>query len=183
MYFPRDIKLENVLLFNCEQATGNSGNTALLSKLTDFGFATEAWDWKQQKPILCRTWCGTAPYYCPQILRYIEYNPYAADCYSMGSFPYKWRLSTPYPVFFLCSGVLLFAMLNDRYPFHHQSSKLQLKEQTDPGFLRTRYRPEVLQFLSMELMDLQTGLLTVDENIRMSIGDVLQHPWIKRVIK
>lgn len=74
-------------------------------------------------------------------------------------------------------------MLNDRYPFHHQSSKVQLKEQTDPGFLRTRYRAEVLQYLSMELIDLLTGLLTVDENIRLSIVDVLQHQWIKRVTK
>ena len=91
LHSPSDIKLENVLLFNEQQqqqqqqpASAASAGSSLVAKMTDFGFATESWDWKQQKPVLCRTWCGTAPYYPPQILRFIEYNPFAADCYSMG---------------------------------------------------------------------------------------------------
>lgn len=42
----RDIKLDNILLIG------------EIAKLSDYGFATEAWNWKQNAPILTETYCG-----------------------------------------------------------------------------------------------------------------------------
>ena len=140
----RDIKLDNVLLFDD------------VAKLTDFGFANESWNWDENRLNHSETFCGTTPYFCPQIIKSKPYNAYAADCWALG--------------------VMLFAMLNDRYPFHHQQSKVHYHEMTEPGFLRTRYTKS----FPADLLDLQTGLLTVDERLRMNIAQVMVHPWIKR---
>ena len=73
----RDIKIDNVLLF---------GDDNQVAKLIDFGFAQECWDWDQGRPLMSKTWCGTPPYYSPQIVECVPYNSFASDCWAMGIF-------------------------------------------------------------------------------------------------
>jgi serine kinase len=95
----RDIKVDNIML-NSEQVV----------KLTDFGFAKKCWDDDKDKPTLSKTFCGTEPYYSPQLISKQEYNPFAADMWAMG--------------------VVLFCMLNNKFPFHFGNPKM-LAEQKD----------------------------------------------------
>lgn len=158
----RDLKLENVLFFG-----------QMVVKLADFGFSRQSWDWTNNRPILCESFCGkcstlvtacpfddhclgTGPYLSPQLLRRQPYNPYAADCYAFG--------------------ILLFCLLNNAFPFHYQSPMLHLREQHRPNFLDTRY----IKPFSADLLHLLKGLLHVDENSRMNIQQVLEHGWIKQ---
>ena len=80
----RDIKLDNVLF----DASDNA-------KLSDFGFARE---WGGKSDTLAKTFCGTEPYYAPEIVARQPYNPFLYDVWSMG--------------------VMLFIMLNGKFPFH-----------------------------------------------------------------
>lgn len=140
----RDIKIDNVLLHDN------------IAKLTDFGFAKECWDNINNRPILCETYCGTEPYYSPQLVARKPYNAYAADIWAMG--------------------VMLFCMLNNKFPFHFGDPQKMLAEQTNRRYIKGRYIKE----FPRDLKDLQEKMFQVDENSRPLIGDILQHPWILR---
>ena len=107
----RDVKPEN-LLYTRKDHTG-------ILKLTDFGFAKESYDCHTDTIIMSETFCGTEPYYSPQIVARKPYNAFAADVWAMG--------------------VTLFCMLNNKFPFHFGDSKKMLIEQTDRDFIKTRY--------------------------------------------
>ncbi|CAG2179547.1 unnamed protein product, partial [Oppiella nova] len=105
----RDIKLDNILI--------NSENEA---KLSDFGFARKAWDEKKKEVILSDTFCGTEPYYSPQLVRRVRYDAYKADVWAMS--------------------IALFAMLNDRFVYHFgKGGKKMLTEMNDSEYLDKRY--------------------------------------------
>ncbi|KAI2800488.1 hypothetical protein RDWZM_009154 [Blomia tropicalis] len=140
----RDIKIDNVLLHN---------NRA---KLTDFGFARNAYDLDRHAAILSGTFCGTQPYYSPQLVQRRRYNPFAADCWAMG--------------------VMLFAMLNNKFPFHFDNDKTMLAEQLNPDHLATRY----VKKFPADLRDLQEKFFIVEEKNRITMAQVLEHPWILR---
>lgn len=124
--------------------------------MTDFGFARHCWDEKHQRVEFSSTLCGTGPYYSPQILRQQMYNPFASDCWAMG--------------------VMLFAMLNNKYPFHWEDEKVQLEEQLRPNFIVTR----LVKRFPPDLIDLMKQFLIVDESKRITMAKVLEHPWILR---
>ena len=140
----RDIKIDNVLLHN---------NVA---KVTDFGFAKESWDNDRNQPLLSETFCGTEPYYSPQIVARRAYDPFAADVWALG--------------------VMLFCMLNNKFPYHFGDSKAMLKEMYDPKFIGTRY----IKKFPADLRQLQEALFTVNEKDRISMADVMNHGWIVR---
>ncbi|CAG2113980.1 unnamed protein product [Medioppia subpectinata] len=141
----RDIKLENILL--------NDQNEA---KLSDFGFAVKAYDEETETIELSKTFCGSKPYQCPQIIKRVKYDPYKADAWAMG--------------------VLIFGMLNDRLPFHTNDKNQFFNEQKDPKYLGTRYKKEFCEHIKQ----LIAGLLTVDESKRFEINDILKSDWIKK---
>ena len=147
----RDIKVDNIML------TDKSGT--LVAKLTDFGFARESWDKDSNKAILSKTFCGTEPYYSPQIVAKKEYNPFSADMWAMG--------------------VVLFAMLNNKFPFHFGDAKKMLKEQTDKEYIEGRFTKE----FAADLKDLHHKLWKVSEKERLNINEMLKHEWIKRMGK
>ncbi|CAP23721.2 Protein CBR-TWK-5 [Caenorhabditis briggsae] len=63
----RDIKLENIILFdNCV-------------KLSDFGFVRQV-----DNQTLSLTFCGSKSYSAPELLRGIGYNPFLSDVWSLG---------------------------------------------------------------------------------------------------
>lgn len=138
----RDIKIDNVLLHNN------------IAKLTDFGFAKESWD--GTKPILSETFCGTEPYYSPQLVLRKPYNAYTADVWAMG--------------------VMMFCMLNNKFPFHFGDSRKMYQEQTDPNFIKSRY---IKKFPS-DLRNLQESFFILEEAKRPTISQTLEHPWILR---
>ncbi|XP_054153445.1 testis-specific serine/threonine-protein kinase 2-like [Oppia nitens] len=144
----RDIKLDNILL------TSKSGE--LIAKLTDFGFSKKCWNEDQEKVELSKTFCGTEPYYSPQIVSKKEYNAFAADVWALG--------------------VVLFCMLNNKFPFHFNDSKRQIKEQTDRSFIDSRF----IKDFGKDLKDLHYKCWTENEKNRITIQDLLKHPWIVR---
>ncbi|KAF1765384.1 hypothetical protein GCK72_005336 [Caenorhabditis remanei] len=63
----RDIKLENIILFdNCV-------------KLSDFGFVRQV-----EQNTMSLTFCGSKSYSAPELLRGIGYNPFLSDVWSLG---------------------------------------------------------------------------------------------------
>ena len=125
------------------------------TKLTDFGFAKEAWDDTKGEVILSETFCGTEPYYSPEILRRVKYDPFKADVWAMG--------------------VVLFAMLNNKFPFHFGKAKEQLKEINDPNHLAKRY----VKKFSKHYKDLQKQLFESEESKRMVMKQISKHKWIR----
>ena len=143
----RDIKLDNILL--------NEENVA---KLTDFGFAKESYNEETKEVILSETFCGTEPYYSPQIVQKKKYDPFMADCWAMG--------------------VVLFAMINNKFPFHFGKKigpKGMIKEMLDPNHLINRY----VKVFSKHVRNLIERLLDPEEKTRIPMEQVLRHKWIK----
>ena len=66
--------------------------------------------------------------------------------------------------------------LNNKFPFHYGDSKAMLKEMYDPNFMGTRY----VKKFPEDLRELQEALFEVDEAERMTVPDILKHPWILR---
>lgn len=88
-------------------------------KLTDFGFANLAKDDQDISCALSETYCGTVPYYSPLLATKTPYNPFKADVWALG--------------------VVLYAMLNNRFPFHFQDIKQLHREQMDyPNYIKSR---------------------------------------------
>jgi serine/threonine protein kinase len=141
----RDIKIDNILL-----------NDTYSAKLTDFGFAKETFGENTKSAILSETFCGTQPYYSPQLVAKKPYDPFKADVWALG--------------------VVLFAMLNNKFPFHYLDSKIMLKEQNDPKFIKSRYTKD----FPKDLRNLQEIMFDANESTRISLAQVLVHPWVQR---
>ena len=73
-------------------------------------------------------------------------------------------------------GVMLFCMLNNKYPFHFDNTNQLYREQTIPNFIKTRY----VKKFSDDLCDLQEKFFVIDEAARITMTQVLEHPWILR---
>nr|XP_027200869.1 testis-specific serine/threonine-protein kinase 2-like [Dermatophagoides pteronyssinus] len=142
----RDIKLDNILLdknFNC--------------KLTDFGFVNLIMDETDINDVVSQTFCGTLPYYSPQLASKKPYNPFKADVWAMG--------------------IVLYAMLHNRFPYHFKDVKKMVKEQLDyPGFIRSRFSSE----LSRPAQDLFLLIFHPNDSIRISMTEVLAQEWVSK---
>lgn len=123
----RDLKLENVLM-------DHKGHIAL----TDFGLSKQDID----KSGGATTFCGTAEYIAPELLKGIKYGV-AADWWSFG--------------------ILLFEMMNGRTPFYDKNRKLMFYRIINTG-------PNFPSSFSDEAQDVIRGLLTVDETQRLGAG-------------
>lgn len=141
----RDIKVENVLL-----------DSNMNAKLSDFGFAREVDSYDQ----LSSTYCGTDPYFAPELIEKKPYNPFLADDWAMG--------------------VMLFAMINGKFPFHfrelRKNPKIMLTEQKNSTY---KYRVEVEGKVSSNVKDLIKHLLDPNRETRYTAEQMMAHPWIK----
>lgn len=54
------------------------------AKLSDFGFARSVLDQTTQRRALSRTYCGSAAYVAPEVLKGSPYNPMLSDAWSLG---------------------------------------------------------------------------------------------------
>ena len=144
----RDIKVENVLM-----------DENMNAKLSDFGFAREV-GMMDNPDGLSDTWCGTEPYFSPELVEHRKYNPFAVDIWAMG--------------------VMLFAMLNGKFPFHFREIKknknIMLNEQRTRNY---KNRPEVEAALTRECKDVIAKMLTYDPRDRPGIELLQQHPWMQ----
>lgn len=69
----RDIKCENVLIHSRDSV-----------KLTDFGFARHMHFDQKGGLVLSDTYCGSAAYAAPEVLKGVAYDPRAYDMWSLG---------------------------------------------------------------------------------------------------
>lgn len=141
----RDIKLDNILLdenFNC--------------KLTDFGFANLIMNESMNiNDVLSETFCGTVPYYSPQLTSKKPYNPFKADVWAMG--------------------VVLYTMLHNRFPFHYKDVKKMYNEQTDyPDYIKSRFATNI----SKPVQELMLLMFHPNDSIRVTMQQVLAHDWV-----
>ena len=100
----RDIKCENILL----------DKTRTVSKLTDFGFTRSCVEKGSGQRMLSDTYCGSAAYVAPEVLKSQPYNPMISDVWS--------------------TGVVLYVLVNNRLPFGDRDTKKLLKSQLDRAY-------------------------------------------------
>lgn len=83
------------------------------------------------------------------------YNPFKADVWAMS--------------------VVLYAMLNNRFPFHFQDIKKLYREQTEyPNFIRSRF----MEANSESARNLMQLMFNPNEHERPTMEDVLQAEWV-----
>ena len=101
--------------------------------------------------MLSDTYCGSAAYSAPEVLRSQPYNPLKADCWSLG--------------------IVLFVLLNNKLPFIDNDTKKMTKRQADRKY---NYKNK---FLSAEAREVIAQLLTPDPAQRPSMMEIFAHPW------
>jgi len=146
----RDLKLENVLL---------SGDLATV-KISDFGLSTMTN--LAQPGCLQFTKCGSLAYAAPELIRGEGYCPFRADIWSLG----------------ICMTTLLFS----RFPFDMASDKASAFQTYLAAHKAGSHtildelgasRPDCASAL-----DLLKACLHPDPAERITLTDILQHPWL-----
>lgn len=132
----RDLKCENILLSRDSQI-----------KIADFGFARTF-----NSEDMSKTFCGSAAYAAPELIRGILYDAKSADCWS--------------------TGVVLFIMVSALMPFRDENTTILLQDQQTP--LQYPKKP------TSSLRNLLQGILMPEVNLRLKIEDILQHEWMRK---
>ena len=149
----RDIKLENILI--------DLNNNI---KICDFGIGRILTSKKQ----MLHDKCGTPMYMAPEILLSSKSKGYEG-----------------FPVDIWSSGISLYIMLSGTLPFNlknNQSSSIDDEENNNN--LELQYsiinkEPKKIEKISDEARDLLRGLLNKNPNKRLTIDEILNHPWLK----
>lgn len=141
----RDLKSENILLDKFKNV-----------KLTDFGFSRDCFDHRTGRGVLSETYCGSAAYVAPEVLRSVPYNPRLSDIWSLG--------------------VVLYVMVNNILPFDDSDLTKMITRQINRSW---SFSSKVEDKLSLELKDLIRQMLEPDANKRPTITKVLRHPWLR----
>ncbi|XP_039248745.1 testis-specific serine/threonine-protein kinase 6-like [Styela clava] len=134
----RDLKCENILL-------GNNNEI----KIADFGFAREIGNSE-----LSKTFCGSAAYAAPEVIKGIAYEGRNADLWSMG--------------------VILYIMACCVMPFRDRNRSTLIHDQMLPP----RYPPKVAEKLSEPYKDLVAGILNHISDERYSLQQICAHSWM-----
>ena len=163
----RDIKLENILI--------DLNNRV---KICDFGIGVEL---NSQNELLYDQ-CGTPMYMAPEIILSSKKNGYRG-----------------YPVDIWSSGIALYIMLSGTLPFNIKKNmkKNKLKNLENSGndnislnsssnnnnyelqYSIINKHPKHIEKISDEARDLLHGLLNKDPEQRLTIEQILNHPWLK----
>mmetsp|Transcript_17622 Transcript_17622/g.31624 ORF Transcript_17622/g.31624 Transcript_17622/m.31624 type:complete len:331 (-) Transcript_17622:1175-2167(-) len=121
-----------------------------LIKITDFGLAKL----KEGQGQMMTTACGTPGYVAPEVLKKQKYNE-AVDIWSMG--------------------VILYILLCGFPPFYHEKTQ-KLYQQIKSGAYD--FPDPYWKDITDSAKDLIRKMLTVDPDKRISIPQILEHPWI-----
>lgn len=145
----RDIKLENTLL--------DADNKVL--KLCDFGLSKD-------ESSECKTRVGTPNYLAPEIINMPKgatYDGKRADVW--------------------CCGVMLYAMLFRSFPFHRPEDrdlpKKDAMRKLIDRIVKAEWSVPAGETISEDCKDLLTGILQPEPSKRMTVEDIVQHPWYK----
>lgn len=147
----RDLKPENVLLLSRDPKIEPE------IRLTDFGFAKQAKDPKNQAAL--QTACYTPYYAAPEIFGTEKYNV-ACDIWSLG--------------------VILYIMLTGEPPFYSIHGRNAMTPNMKGKVMRGQFKQmgEKWDKLSPEARDLIPQMLEVDKEKRIKIKDVMNHPYL-----
>jgi len=99
-----------------------------------------------------RTFCGTLDYLCPEMVNNLPHD-YTLDIW--------------------CLGILCYEFVTGSPPFESNNRKETFRKIKDVCVTFPAY-------LSYEVQDLILKLLNKDPRCRLSLEEVLQHPWILR---
>ena len=150
----RDIKLENILI--------DLNNNI---KICDFGIGRIL---KSEKQLLYDK-CGTPMYMAPEILLSSKTKGYEG-----------------YPVDIWSSGISLYIMLSGTLPFNlknNESSEMSDESNSNSNNIELQYsiinkEPKKVEKISDEARDLLKGLLNKNPKRRLTIEQILNHPWL-----
>lgn len=141
----RDLKCENILIFK--------NNTAAL---TDFGFAC-LFDTGSSN-MMCKTFCGSAAYASPELLRGIPYDPRRNDIWG--------------------TGVILYTMLCGTMPYNDANVTRLVQQQLSRDI---KFPPKVTSKISDTCKSLIFDILDPSITKRPNVNAVLSSPWLKGV--
>jgi len=122
--------------------------------VTDFGFSRR-FESPEDKS---RTFCGSAAYAAPEIIKGEPYKMRDHDMWSLG--------------------VILFIMVCGTMPYDDSNVRKMLKEQLSR---KLRFPPQAAQTLSDECKDLIHKLIEPNANRRYKIDQILSHPWLTQI--
>ncbi|RWS29451.1 serine/threonine-protein kinase BRSK2-like isoform X11 [Leptotrombidium deliense] len=105
----------------------------------------------QMEGSMLETSCGSPHYACPEVIRGEKYDGRRADVWSCG--------------------VILYALLVGALPFDDDNLR-QLLEKVKRGAFH------IPHFVPPECQDLLRGMIEVDANKRMTLQEVVRHPWV-----
>ncbi len=148
----RDIKLENILI--------DLNNNI---KICDFGIGRILNSSKQ----LLHDKCGTPMYMAPEILLSSKNQGYEG-----------------FPVDIWSSGISLYIMLSGTLPFNLKNNESSSIDEESDNNIELQYsiinkEPKHIEKISEEARDLLKGLLNKNPNKRLTIDQILNHPWLK----
>ena len=148
----RDIKLENILI--------DLNNNI---KICDFGIGKILSHNKQ----LLYDKCGTPMYMAPEILLSSKNHGYEG-----------------YPVDIWSAGISLYIMLSGTLPFNLKNNESSSIDGSSENNIELQYsiinnEPKHIEKISDEARDLLKGLLNKNPNKRLTIEQILNHPWLQ----
>ena len=148
----RDIKLENILI--------DLNNNI---KICDFGIGRILTSDKQ----LLHDTCGTPMYMAPEILVASKTHGYEG-----------------FPVDVWSCGISLYIMLSGTLPFNLKSNESSSVEEESNNNMELEYsiinkEPKYIEKISDEARDLLKRLLNKNPAQRITIDEILNHPWLK----
>jgi MAP/microtubule affinity-regulating kinase len=136
----RDLKLDNILF---DPKTGQI-------KIIDFGFSL-----KTKPGTWLDSWCGTPHYMCPEIVKKVPYQGFAADIWA--------------------AGVILYIMLCGKLPYFGEfEADLYRKIQM------AKYTPVPSELGDHSVKSLFCSIFQIDPKLRPTADEVLNHPWLQK---
>jgi len=133
------------------------------TKIVDFGFAIPSAG--NSGTGVTHSYKGTPGYMAPEIINGQAYQPNVVDLFALG--------------------VILFVMRSCGIPFKQAKTidrhYRKLIEHDSDGFWRDHEQGKAAGYYSLEFKDLVTSLLRYQPAQRVSMADVIGHPWVASV--
>ena len=122
-----------------------------MPKLADFSFAVKF------DGTLCTRWCGSIPYFAPEVLSNLPYNPLVSDVWS--------------------AGVCLYIITNDTFPFIYKEGHEHAMLESQLA-RKWRFNSRTERTYSEPYKQLMRGMLNPNVDERIRTDQVSRHKWI-----